>query len=48
MTDEETFKIIKEPDEKHGFNNEIKHSEIGKFEFICSRKFEKEELTLKI
>ena len=43
MTDEEAYRIIEEPTEEHGFNNEIKYSEMGKYEFKCSMKFEKEE-----
>ena len=48
MTDEEAQRIINEPPENNGFNNEIKQSELGKYEFKCSRKFEKEELTIKV
>ena len=47
MADEEAFRIINEPAKKNGLNNEIKYSELGKYQFKCSRKFEKEELIIK-
>ena len=48
MTDREAYRIIEEPAEKYGFINQINYSEMGKYVFKCSMKFEKEEFALKV